>query len=100
MKLVLNKKLDIRNSAKIKRIYKWKVVAFFKYNFSVSGANPTTLSYNASVVKIYNSNNSMARFYNIFSDIKTLLRTTYNAGVVAVNSQVVGLASAFIEEDN
>jgi hypothetical protein len=28
------------------------------------GANPTIASYNASVVKIYNATNSMARFYN------------------------------------
>jgi hypothetical protein len=27
-----------------------------------AGANPTTLSYNASVVKIYDATNSMARF--------------------------------------
>jgi hypothetical protein len=27
-----------------------------------SGANPTTLSYNASVVKIYSATNGMARF--------------------------------------
>jgi hypothetical protein len=29
-----------------------------------SGANPTIASYNASVEKIYNATNSMARFYN------------------------------------
>jgi hypothetical protein len=29
---------------------------------STPGANPTTLSYNASVVKIYSTTNSMARF--------------------------------------
>jgi hypothetical protein len=29
-----------------------------------TGANPTTSSYNASVVKIYSATNSMARFYN------------------------------------
>jgi hypothetical protein len=28
------------------------------------GANPTTLSYNVSVVKIYSTTNSMALFYN------------------------------------
>jgi hypothetical protein len=30
----------------------------------VSGANPTTLSYNASVVKFYNATGSPARFEN------------------------------------
>jgi hypothetical protein len=29
-----------------------------------TGANPTTLSYNASVVKIYSATNSMARLNN------------------------------------
>jgi hypothetical protein len=40
------------------------------------GANPTTLSYNASFVKIYSAANSMARFENkklfFFADVKTL----------------------------
>jgi hypothetical protein len=55
-----------------------------------------TLSYNASVVKIYSATNSMARFCNkniFFSDLKnTLCPMYYNAGAVAVNSKVVGLA--------
>jgi hypothetical protein len=45
-----------------------RVVNF--YNAGVAtGFNPTTLSYNASVVKIYSATNSMARFYykNYFS---------------------------------
>jgi hypothetical protein len=29
-----------------------------------AGANPTTVSYNASVVKIYNATNSLVRFEN------------------------------------
>jgi hypothetical protein len=38
------------------------------------GANPTIVSYNASVVKIYSATYSMARLNNtnFFSDIKTL----------------------------
>jgi hypothetical protein len=42
-------------------------------------SNPTTSSYNAGVVKIYNATGSLALAY-------------YKAGVVAVNSKVVGLA--------
>jgi hypothetical protein len=46
------------------------------------------LSYNASVVKINKVTNSMARF-----DLKKIcIVAYYNAGVVAVNSKVVGLA--------
>jgi hypothetical protein len=38
------------------------------------GANPTTLSYNDSVVKMYGATNSKARFVIkiFFSDVKTL----------------------------
>jgi hypothetical protein len=41
----------------------------------------------------YSATNSMTRFTikNVFfSDVKTLSPTTYNAGVVAVNSKVIG----------
>jgi hypothetical protein len=36
------------------------------------GANPKTLSCNASVVKIYSAANSMVRFRTFFADVKTL----------------------------
>jgi hypothetical protein len=58
------------------------------------GANPTTLSYNASIVKIYSATNSMARIKN--ENYFSLLNNTstyYNAGAAVVNSKVVGLAS-------
>jgi hypothetical protein len=45
------------------------------HHYPASGANPTTLSYNASVVKICTAINSMARFtFKIFffSNVKTL----------------------------
>jgi hypothetical protein len=34
------------------------------YDLELPGVNPTTSSYNASVVKIYSATNSIARFYN------------------------------------
>jgi hypothetical protein len=42
-------------------------------------------SYNASVVKIYSATKSTARFYH-----ENYFALIYNAGVVAVNSKVVG----------
>jgi hypothetical protein len=50
------------------------------------------VSYNASVVKIYNATNVIARFKNKnnFPKCKNT-RSSYNAGVADVNSKVAGL---------
>jgi hypothetical protein len=57
------------------------------------GANPTIASYNASVVNFYNATGSLARFENknIIFYFQNLL-ACYNAGAVAVNLKIVGLA--------
>jgi hypothetical protein len=65
---------------------------------TTAGSNPTIASYNASAVKIYSATSSLVRFENkniFFYFKKTLNPTRYSAGVVAVNSKVVGLAPDF-----
>jgi hypothetical protein len=58
------------------------------------GFSPTIASYNASIVNFYNATRSLERFENqkIFhSSLKNAVDCN-NAGIVAVNSKVAGLA--------
>jgi hypothetical protein len=58
------------------------------------GANPTITSYNASIVNFYNATGSLALIENknILLYFEKNAVAYYNAGVVAVNLKIVGLA--------
>jgi hypothetical protein len=67
---------------------------FLKIVRLVPGANPTMMNYNASAVKICNATSGLVSFAikNVFFYLekRPSLCTTYNAGVVVENSEVVG----------
>jgi hypothetical protein len=79
------------NLTKVVYIRKFWLIGYKK---STSGANPTTPNYSASIVKIYNATSSLVRFKNknISSTLKYVV-AYYNAGIVVVNSLLVGLAT-------
>jgi hypothetical protein len=58
------------------------------YKTSYPGASPTIVCYSTSAVKIYDATSSLVSFENRY--INSL--AYYNAGVVIVNLEVVGLA--------
>jgi hypothetical protein len=68
----------------------------FTVKDKIAGANLTTVSYSACVVKIYSATSSLARFE--FKTISCSLKNAldyYNIGVVIVNSEVVEMAPGF-----